>query len=249
MTPREAALRVTVLDAIKAAAEDELAEARAGAETAFRAAVESTGFRASTGALQVPVELPGGQVIGHLSVKAGAKTSETDEAGLHEWVAERNTEALEPYVLPLAADDEDVLGLLLGKCPDLVGLHLRPGALEDPRVLELLASEFPHMVSSRVRSSALKAYVTEAAKVAEGSQKGWLVDQGTGERLHLVTETQEPATGAFQFIGAETPERRRQVMAALAAGDPVVRSIAFGAVAELAPAAETRQEPAGGAES
>lgn len=237
MTPVEqAALRVAVLDAIKAAADDEMAEARADAEAEFKAA--TAGFRASTGALQVDITLPGGDVIGHLSVKAGAKSSETDETGLHEWAAERNPEALEPYVLPGAGTDQGVTDLLFEKCPDLFSLQLRPGALEDPRALDLITSVFPAWVSSRVRASALRAYVREAAKAEENAPKGWLFDPGTGERLHLVKESQEPPTGAFAFVGAETPERRRQVMAALAAGDPLVRSIAFGAVGAIAPAPE-----------
>lgn len=238
LTPQDAALRVAVLDALTAEAEAELARARDEAAAAFKAAVSATGFRASRGALQVEITLPGGQVIGHLSVKAGAKVAETDETGLHEWAAERNPEALEPYVLPEAGTDKRVLDLLAGKCPDLVGLHLQPGALEDPRAVELLASEFPELVSSRVRPGALRAYVKEASKAEPGVPEGWLADPGTGERLHLVKTTQEPPSGAFAFNGSETAERRRQVMAALAAGDPVVRSIAFGAVAALGPASE-----------
>lgn len=235
MTPAgAAALRVAVLDAIVAEAEAELERARAEAAVAFKAAV--AGLRASRGAMQVDIPLPDGRVIGHVSVKAGAKTTETDVTGLHEWVAERNPEALEEYALPGAAGDEQVIDLVLEKCPDLIGVHLKPGALEDPRVLDLLRSEFPGLLSSRVRPGSLRSYKAEAAKDGENAPKGWLFDPETGERLHLVTETQEPPSGAFAFIGAETAERRSQVMAALAAGDPVVRSIAFGAVAALGPA-------------
>jgi hypothetical protein len=236
MTPQEAALRVAVLDYLADAASTELARTREAAAEAFKAAIDSTGFRASTGALQLPITLPDGAVIGRLSVKAGPKTTETDETGLHEWVAERNPEALEEYVLPDAAGDEEAYKLLLEKCPDLFYPQLRPGALQDPRVLDLLRAELPGLVSSRVRSSALKAYVREAAKAEESAPKGWLFDPETGERLRLVTETQEAPTGAFAFNGAETEQRRHAVMEALAAGDPVVRAIAFGAVAALPPA-------------
>lgn len=236
MTPGEfAALRVTVLDALEAEAAKELGNARGEAEVAFKAAVDGTGLRASTGALQVEILMPDGTGIGHLSIKAGAKSSETDEVGLHEWVAERNREALEEVALPEAAVDDRVLDLVAEKCPNLISLSLKPGALEDPRVAELLSSEFPDLLTSRVRPGALKAYVKEADKVAPGSPKGWLVDPETGERLHLVKRTEEPPSGAFAFIGAETPARRAAVMAALAAGDPVVRAIAFGAVGELGP--------------
>jgi hypothetical protein len=230
---QDAALRAAVLDALADAAGTELAKVRKGAEATFKAAVTETGFRASTGALQVDITLPDGTVIGKLSVKAGAKTIVTDETGLHEWVAERNTEALEEYVLPEAARDERALDLLAEKCPDLFELHLKPGALEDPRALDLLNSNLPDLVSSRVRPGALSAYVKEAAKVTENAPKGWLYDPETKERLHLVTETQEPPSGAFAFNGAETAQRRRRVMEALAAGDPVVRAIAFGAVGAI----------------
>jgi hypothetical protein len=249
MTPQEAAgLAVAVIDALCAAAETELTRKRAEAEAAFKAAIDGTGFRAAAGAMQVDIPLPDGRVIGHLSVKAGTKTSETNETGLHEWVAERNPEALEEYALPEAAADDRVLDLLLEKCPDLIGVHLTPGALEDPRVLDLLRSEHPELMSSRVRPGSLKAYVREAAKTTDDAPKGWLFDPETGERLQLVTETLEAPSGAFAFNGAETAERRKQVMAALAAGDPVVRSIAFGAVGALGPAgadlaALTREAP------
>lgn len=241
MTPQEAALRAAVLDAMVAAAEAELAKARAEAQVTFKAAITTTGFRAAAGALQVEIPLPDGTVIGNLSVKAGAKSVSTDKTGLHEWVAGRNPEALEEYVLPVAAADPQAVNLLAEKCPDLFELRLKPGALEDPRALDLLNSNLPELVSSRVRPSALAAYVKEAAKVAENAPKGWLYDPETDERLHLVTETQEPPSGAFTFNGAETAERRRLVMAALAAGDPVVRAIAFGAVGALGAAPATAE--------
>lgn len=242
MTPAEfAALRVTVLETTAFLADAEYEAARKDTVAAVKAMIAETKVRSSKGALQVPVELPSGEVIGHLSIKAGTKSTETAETGLHEWVAERNPEALEEYALSEAGADERVLDLLLEKCPDLFGLHLKPGALEDPRALALLAAEFPGLVSSRVRSSALRAYVKEAVKVTDQAPKGWLFDPETGERLQLVTETEEPPSGAFAFIGEETAARRAAVMAALAAGDPVVRAIAFGAVGELGPGAETTE--------
>jgi hypothetical protein len=207
LTPHKAALRVAVLDAIEAASAAELGKSRADAEAAFKAAVDSTGFRASVGALQLDIPLPDGRVIGHLSVKAGPKTKTVDDIGLHEWVAERNPEGLEEFVVPAALTDPRVLGLLREHCPDLV--------------------------SSRVREHVKKVYVKEAEKVTEQAPKGWLFDPETGERLHLVTETQEQPTGAFAFAGAETEQRRRMVMEALAAGDPEVRAIAFGAMLAL----------------
>jgi hypothetical protein len=237
MTPQElAALRPAVLDAIDALIDAEKTTARGEAEAVFKAAL--TGFRASTGAIQVDIPLSDGTVIGHLSVKAGAKTKTVDKVGLHEWAAERNREALEEYADPSAAGDPRLLALLVREYPEALGVHVKPGKLEDPRVLDLLRAKLPDLLSSRVRPSALKAYEQEAAKAEPGKPKGWLVDETTGERLKLVTETQDPPSGAWAFIGAETPERRRQVWAALAAGDPAVRAIAFGAVGAIAPAPE-----------
>jgi len=245
MTPQDAALRVTVLDAIVAGAAGELDRERKDAEMVFKAA--TSGLRASTGAIQVDIPLPDGQVIGHLSIKAGKPGSETDEIGLHEWCAERNKEALEPCAVPAAATDQRVIDLLLAECPDLLEYRVGPGALEDPRVLGLLQEKLPDLVSSRVRPASLKAYEKEALK---NTPKGWLFDAATGEGLQLVKETPAPPpSGAFMFIGAETPARRAAVMGALASGDPVVRAIAFGAVGELSQPAEPAQVPEGGAES
>lgn len=223
MNPQEAALRVAVLDAIVAEAEAELERTRAEAKGVFKSAIDSTGFRAAAGALQVDIPLPDGRLIGRLSVKAGAKRTDktTDEIGLHEWVAERNPGGLEEYVTA--------------------------AALADPRVLDLLREHCPDLLSSRVRAGTRTAYLAEAAKTAEGKPKGVLVDPASGERLVLVTEetTQDPPTGEFAFIGAETKERRAAVMEALAAGDPAVRAIAFGAVGALAPAPKAAEGEAG----
>jgi hypothetical protein len=234
MTAAEfAALRVTVLETIAAGATEELDRERKDAATVFKAA--TSGLRASTGAIQVDIPLPDGQVIGHVSIKADKPGSETDGIGLHEWCAERNTEALEPCAAPGADTDQRLIDLLLVTHPDLLEYRLKPGALEDPRMLGLLQEKLPDLVSSRVRPGSLKAYEKEALK---NTPKGWLFDAATGEGLHLVKETPAPPpSGAFMFIGAETPARRAAVMAALAAGDPVVRSIAFGAVGELGPSA------------
>lgn len=245
MTPPSAALRVTALEALTAGVAAEYEAARKDTAAEIQAMVSETGVTSSRGALQVPVEL-GGQVF-HLSIKAGVKKTETDETGLHEWVTERNTEALEPVAVPGAADDERVIDLLLEKRPDLIGVHLVPGALEDPQALALIAAELPDLVSSRVRPSALKAYVKEAQQVTENAPKGWLFDPESGERLQLVTETQEKPSGAFQFIGAETEQRRPAVMEALRT-DPELRAEILGGALALGPGSDVDQDEAPGGE-
>lgn len=236
-TTPEAALRVTVIDALAAAAVKQMTRERTEAEPVFKAA--TSGLRASKGAIQIEIPLPDGTVIGRLSVKAGqtVTTKTVDDVGLHEWVAERNPEALEEYALSTAEYDARVLDLLQRECPEALGVHVKPGMLDDPRVLGLLREHCPALLSSRVREGTRKAYLAEAAKAAEGKPKGWLLDPSSGEQLHLTTETetQEPPTGAFAFIGSETEARRQAVMTALAAGDPAVRAIAFGAVGALSP--------------
>ena len=226
-----AALRVTALEAIAVGVSAEYEAARKEAEAEFLAMVSATRVTSSRGALQVPVET-GGQVIGHLSIKSGAKKTETNETGLHEWVAERNPEALEPVAAPGAEYDERVIDLLLEKRPDLIGVHLKPGALDDPEALALIAAELPDLVSSRVRPSALRAYVKEAQQVTEHAPKGWLFDPEGGERLQLVTETQEKPTGAFAFIGAESEQRRAAIMSALRT-DPELRAQVLGGALAL----------------
>ncbi|HEY1668586.1 MAG TPA: hypothetical protein VGG54_23075 [Trebonia sp.] len=231
MTTPSAALRVTALEAIALGVAAEYEAARKDAEAEFHTMVSETGVTSSRGALQVPVEL-GGQVIAHLSIKAGAKNTEIDETGLHEWVAERNPDALEPVAIPGAEHDERLIDLLLEKRPDLIRVHVAPGALNDPGALALIAAELPDLMSSRVRPSALTAYLKEAQQVAEHAPKGWLFDPDTGERLQLVTETQNKPTGAFAFIGAESEQRRAAVMAALQA-DPELRASVLGGALAL----------------
>jgi hypothetical protein len=222
--------RMAALEALAFWAAAEYEAARRETEAALKEMVAETGIASSRGALQVPVDL-GGRVF-HLSVKAPAKTTETNETGLHEWVAERNPEALEPVAAPGAADDERVIDLLLEKRPDLVGVHLAPGALQDPGALALIAAELPDLVSSRVRPSALKAYVKEAAKDEPGVPKGWLADPATGERLELFTETPGKPNGAFAFLAAEAEQRRAAVMEMLRA-DPELRAEILGGALAL----------------
>lgn len=228
--------RTTALEALVFWAGAEYEAARGETEAELKEMVDGTGVTSSRGALQVPVDLAGR--VFRLSVKAGPKTTVTNETGLHEWVSERNPDALEPVAVPGAADDERVIDLLLEKRPDLVGVHLLPGALQDPDALALIAAELPDLVSSRVRPGALSAYKKEAAKVTEHAPKGWLFDPEGGERLQLVTEEQGKPSGAFAFLAAEAEERRAAVMEMLRA-DPELRAEILGGALALTAGDET----------
>ncbi|MEV0831516.1 MULTISPECIES: hypothetical protein [Streptosporangiaceae] len=119
MTPREAALRVAVLDALSKRVSKSLADARGEAEQLF--AVARAG-----GATQIEVALPSGAAVGKVSIKAGQESVRVDEAALLKWVLANSPEEIESEVSPSALSRPDVIAYVRKLHPDLMRQKVRP---------------------------------------------------------------------------------------------------------------------------
>ena len=118
LTPRDHALRVAALEALKTAVEAEYEQARADATAAFKA-------ERKKGIPQQEVRLPDDSKIGLISIKEGATVVTVDEPALVAWLREHNPEALEDYFAPSVLDREDVADVLRGVFPDAVSQRVR----------------------------------------------------------------------------------------------------------------------------
>lgn len=118
-TPREAAFKVAVLDALAKRVSAALADAREEAEPVF-AAVRAEGHP------QVEIALPSGTVVGKVSIKAGRETVVVDDDALLAWVIANNPDELELTVSPAALSRPDVVAYVKKLHPELVGHKVRP---------------------------------------------------------------------------------------------------------------------------
>jgi len=119
MTPRDHALRVAVLEALKEAVAAEYEKSRADAEEVFAE-------HRRQGNPQQEVLLPDGTAIGKISIKAGAPKVVVDGEALNAYVREANPEAFEEYLIPGAAERLEVIALVKEEFPDLVAERIRP---------------------------------------------------------------------------------------------------------------------------
>jgi hypothetical protein len=118
-TPREAAFKVAVLDALAKRVNKALADARSEAEPLFAAAREM-------GAMQIEVKLPSGAQVGKVSIKAGEETITVDEDALLKWVEANCPEEIEHTVSATALQRPDVVAYVRKLYPDLVAPRIRP---------------------------------------------------------------------------------------------------------------------------
>ena len=121
LKPREAALKVAVLETLEWVVAQEYAAARSEAEPVFAA------IRAD-GAAQQEVLLPDGARIGLVSIKAGATDTVTDEDALLAWAQEHNPAAVEEYIEPWAVDSADVIAAVKAAVPGVVKTRIRAAA-------------------------------------------------------------------------------------------------------------------------
>ncbi|MFC3985488.1 hypothetical protein [Streptosporangium jomthongense] len=118
-TPREAAFKVAVLDALSKRVNKALADARGEAEPLFADARKA-------GSTQIEVALPAGTAVGKVSIKAGQETTRVDEDALLAWVLANTPEEIEPAISPAALSRPDVVAYIRKLHPDLVGQKVRP---------------------------------------------------------------------------------------------------------------------------
>lgn len=115
LSPRDHALRVAVLDVVKA----EYGAARDAAEPEF-AAMRAEGQK------QQAVMLPDGTEIGLVSIKAGAPTVAVTEGALEDWVRKHVPDGMEDYIVPAAMTDAEILDMLKACFPHAVRQRIRP---------------------------------------------------------------------------------------------------------------------------
>lgn len=122
VTPREAALRVAVLEALGWAVGREYDQARAGAEAAF-----ADRYR-TEGSDRHAVLLPDGERIGQVTVRAAPQeVTWTSEDALEAWAREHlGEEAFEEFVPASVLASREVLAVIKAARPDLLGRRLRP---------------------------------------------------------------------------------------------------------------------------
>ncbi|MFF4417010.1 hypothetical protein ACFYY8_31200 [Streptosporangium sp. NPDC001559] len=118
-TPREAAFKVAVLDALSKRVNKALVDARGEAEPLFADARKA-------GSTQIEVALPAGAAVGKVSIKAGQETTRVDEDALLAWVLANKPEEIEPAISPAALSRPDVVAYIRKLHPDLVGQRVRP---------------------------------------------------------------------------------------------------------------------------
>jgi hypothetical protein len=121
VTPREHALRVATLEALKEAVIAEYEGARAAAESAFAAMYEEEGNDRQA------VLLPSGEKIGQLTIKAPAPVVDMPPDGLLTWCREHFPFAVEDYIDPAHMGSADVIAAVRDKLPDLIRQRVRPG--------------------------------------------------------------------------------------------------------------------------
>jgi hypothetical protein len=121
VTPREHALRVAALEALREAVIAEYEAARATAEPAFAA------LYAEEGNDRQAVLLPSGEKVGQITIKAPAAVVDMSAGTLLTWCREHFPAAVEEYVDPVHFGSADVIAAVRDKLPDLVKTRVRPG--------------------------------------------------------------------------------------------------------------------------
>jgi hypothetical protein len=119
MSARDHALVVAVLDVISKEAAAALKAARGDAESAFARA-------RADGQTQQKVMLPDGTEIGLVAIKAGGKDIAVSEDAIEGWVRKHLPDGMESYIKPSALSNIEVLEVLRGVFPELVGSRIRP---------------------------------------------------------------------------------------------------------------------------
>ncbi|MEU4410674.1 hypothetical protein AB0F88_39740 [Streptosporangium sp. NPDC023963] len=171
-TPRDAAFRVAVLDALSKRVYAALAEARKEAEPLFAAA-------RLEGTKQIEVALPSGAQVGTVSIKVGADTVTMDETALMEWVENNAPTEIETTVSPAALTRPDVVAYVRRFHPTLMGKQVRPAyktvivkqLSDDGEFVDTATGELVK-VADKVRGEPTGAFVLTFERAKDGRPNG-----------------------------------------------------------------------------
>jgi|GEM_PF-5501828 len=172
MTPRDAAFKVAVLDALSKRVNKALADARSDAEQQFAVAREM-------GVTQLEVALPSGEPVGKVSIKAGEESIVVDDGALLKWVEANRPEEIEPTVSTSALSKPDVVAYVRKLHPELVSSRVRPATRAALLALltddgELVSETTGEVVKVRevVKRPASGAFMLTFEKAAKGKPPG-----------------------------------------------------------------------------
>ncbi|MFW5415067.1 hypothetical protein J0910_00535 [Nocardiopsis sp. CNT-189] len=190
-----AAARVAALKILAERVASEYEAARRDAEPEFAR------LRAQLGVKSLDVLLPGGASAGTISIRAGARIVEWDEAALVDYAETAAPHEVVEAVDPAALDDEEVRALIAAHRPDLVRRTVRPayraaldkqlsadGTVVDPRTGEVVALAEVTTTAPSGRFSYTRAADAEQA-VLDAWHAGALAEVGAS----LVPAELEPA--------------------------------------------------------
>ena len=176
-SPREHALRVAALEALKEAVIAEYEGARTAAESAFAA------LYAEEGNDRQAVLLPSGEKIGQLTIKAPVPDVDMPGDGLLEWCREHFPAAVEEYILPSAVGSSDVIEAVRAKVPGVIREHVRPATA---KVLAKEIADSGGFLADRRTGEA-----SQVAEVAPGTCTGAFAftdGKGPERRARLLAE-------------------------------------------------------------
>lgn len=187
-TPRDAAFKVAVLDALAKRVASALTAARKEAEPLFAAArIEGT--------KQLEVALPSGVQVGTVSIKAGEDTTKVNEAAVLAWALDHAPTEVESVVSPAALDRPDVVAYVRRFYPELSAKRVRAAYLTklltqlnpDGELVDEGTGEVTKLAET-VRTEPSGAFVLtfEKAKNGQSGGRDRIAEAWQSEELSLV---------------------------------------------------------------
>jgi hypothetical protein len=172
-------LKVATLAAIASFFGDQADQARREAEVIYR----------DNGIKKLVIALPGGELVGDVTVKQPGPTVTYNEAALLKWVLDHSATEVEEHLAADALLDQELIE------------YCRENGRDD-------------LLQKRIR----KVWRAELEKRAKAND-GDLIDEDTGETTTVATVTKNKPTGAFALSQDPTGERAERLMTALLAGE------------------------------
>ncbi|HLU96522.1 MAG TPA: hypothetical protein VKZ89_06775 [Thermobifida alba] len=203
-----AAARVAALKILAERVTSEYEAARADA------APEFARLRTQLGVKSLDVLLPGGASAGTISIKAGARIVDWDEAALADYAEANAPDEVVETVDPAALDDDEVRALIAAHRPDLVRRTVRPayraaldkqlntdGTIVDPRTGEVVTLAEVTTAAPSGRFSYTRAADAERA-VLDAWHAGALAEVGASLAPAELAPAEPAPSGPFPQGGA-----------------------------------------------